>query len=388
MRMENYTPFPNLRFFGMDNRGREFGVLLVKGTYVVDPHGWLSVAGDQEPLVMTDTYHGELNTSSLHLPSDIVPVKPRSDIIINAVARAPAGKPSRSWTCAVRVQGDHVVEKRIRVTGPREWHPMWGVSERAKATMTEAERRRVFGGWRLSEPEPVSELPIRYEFAFGGLLARPQQDGAEPFLAPEQRNPVGRGWIDPDLTPRDRPVPAPQIEDADVPIVDPFARPAPAGFGPIPPAWLPRRPLGGTFDQHWRENVWPKWPEDYDFAYHNSAHPDMIYPGLLRGHETITLSGLGGESGEETVRLPVQTAFLTIKNAKGDASSMPMSLDTLMLDIADESTEQWRIFLTWRSTFEHADVAGLVIDLLRYPLTHIAGSPAYRPGAPARGSLK
>ncbi|WP_162561122.1 DUF2169 family type VI secretion system accessory protein [Methylobacterium terrae] len=361
--MLNLSPFPNLRFFNTDNEGREFGVLLVKGTYDITADGRLVVADEQEPLVLTDTYHGALNTSSLRVPSDIVPKKPRADVILNAVARVPGGLARPSWTCGVRVEGEHVLERRLRVTGPRVWEPVWGVSERARATMSAAERRRVFGGWRLSEPEPASEVPIRYELASGGLLARPQEGSDEAFLEADERNPLGCGWIDPALTPIEAPVSAPRIEAADAPIREPHHLYAPAGFGPIPPAWLPRRPLGGTYDAHWRAHVWPNWPADYDFAYHNSAHPDLVYPDLLIGDETVRLFGFGGEDGERVIRLPGHAIVLEVTRAGGRAHAAPIELDTLYLDVADPDPRRHRAHLSWRTIFDHREVEGLTFLL-------------------------
>ncbi|BCM86818.1 hypothetical protein mvi_52790 [Methylobacterium indicum] len=366
MEMLNLSPFPNLRFFNTDNQGREFGVLLVKGTYDIAADGRLVVADEQEPLVLTDTYHGALNTSSLRVPSDLVPRKPRADIILNAMARAPGGIARPSWTCGVRVEGEHVLERHLRVTGPRLWEPVWGVSERARASMTEAERRRVFGGWRLGEPEPVSEVPIRYELAYGGLLARPQEGADEPFLEADERNPLGCGWIDPALTPIEAPVPAPRIEAADDPVREPHRRYAPAGFGPIPPAWLPRRSLGGTYDAHWKANVWPNWPADYDFAYHNSAHPDLVYPDLLIGDETVRLFGLGGEAGERVIRLPAHMIVLHVAYADREPLIATLDLDTLFIDVADPDPDWHRVFLSWRTTFDPGRAESLSFGLVPY----------------------
>ncbi|KQP24991.1 DUF2169 domain-containing protein [Methylobacterium sp. Leaf100] len=363
MEMLNLSPFPNLRFYNTDSQGREFGVLLVKGTYDIAADGSLAIADEQEPLVLTDTYHGALNSSSLRLPSDVVPKKPRSDIILNAVARSPDGAARPSWTCGIRVEGKHVLETRLRVTGPRMWEPVWGVSERARATMSVAEKRRVFGGWRLGEPEPVREVPIRYEYAYGGLLTRPGADGKEPFLEADEHNPIGCGWIAPDLTPIDAAMPAPQIEAADEPILEPHRRYSPAGLGPIPPAWLPRRPLGGTYDAHWQAHVWPNWPADYDFAYHNSAHPDLIYPGLLIGNETVRLSGLGGEDGQRVIRLPGHAIVLEVTRAGGSAHVALIELDTLYLNVADPDPRRHRAHLSWRTIFDHREVEALTFLL-------------------------
>lgn len=229
--------------------------------------------------------------------------------------------------------------------------------------MSDAERRRMFRGWRLSEPKAVREVPIRYELAFGGSLTRPQRGSGDMLVEPDERNPIGRGWIDAELTSTDRAMPAPQIEDPDRPIVAPHARPAPAGFGPIPPAWLPRRPLGGTFDAHWKQNVWPNWPADYDFAYHNSSHPDLAYPGFLRGDEKIRLDGLHQDGAPRTLSLPGDAIAAGIGYGDRGLTTSLLALDTLFLDVADPDPDEHRVFLTWRMTFDPARADVLVLIL-------------------------
>jgi hypothetical protein len=354
MELRNLTPFPNLRFYGADNRGHEFGVLFAKGTYAVAADGALVLAEEQAPPVFTDTYHGELNASSLRLPSDIVPRKPRSDVIVNGVARPPGGAPSPSWLCGIRVDGRHRLEKRLRVTGPRWWEPVFEERE-------DDQGGRRFRHWRLTEPEPVAEVPIRYELAYGGLLARPGENG-EPFHEAYEPNPIGRGWLDEALTPRDRPVPAPQIEAADDPVAEPMRHHRPQGLGPIPPAWLPRRPLGGTFDARWQAETWPNWPEDYNFAYHNSAHPDLIHPGFLDGDEEIRLVGLDGGTGPRRLRLPGHRLQLALDGGDDHGRRLvPMELDTLVIDVADPDPEEHRVFLSWRANFPATGISGLTL---------------------------
>lgn len=364
MKMENFSPFPNLRFYNTDNRGAEFGVLLIKGTYNIGADDRLAIADVQEPLALADGHYGAVNVSSLRMPSDLVPKKPRSDVIVNAVARAPGGRALPSWICGVRVEGRHRMEKRLRVTGSRRWEPRWSVSERVLSSLGKDERRHVFQGWALSEPEPTTEVPIRYELAFGGLQDRAQEAEGEPFFVADERNPIGRGWIDRELTSIDQPAPAPQIEDEAAPLVDPYERPAPAGLGAIPPAWLPRRPLGGTYDDHWKEHVWPDWPGDYSYAYHNSAHPDLIYPDLLVGDETVTLFGLDADAPERTLRLPGHMVMVEAERADGARPTAAMELDTLLLDLVDENPARHRAFLTWRTTFDHAAVRGVAFALV------------------------
>ena len=108
----NLTPFPNFRYYSTDNRAREFGVVVMKATYQIGPEGRLVVAEEQAPFVMTDLCHGAVNVSSLWHPSDIVPNKPRTDVIVNAIARAPRGVARSTWECGVEIDGARPLRSR------------------------------------------------------------------------------------------------------------------------------------------------------------------------------------------------------------------------------------------------------------------------------------
>jgi hypothetical protein len=62
--------------------------IFAKATYEIKD-GELQLAEEQAPLVLSDTYHGEMNFSSLWIPSDLVPRTASTDILFNAVARSP-----------------------------------------------------------------------------------------------------------------------------------------------------------------------------------------------------------------------------------------------------------------------------------------------------------
>ena len=350
-KLVNFSPFPNLRYYSWDNRKQEFGIVIVKGTYCLAPSGSLLIAEEQAPLVFTDLCHGAVNVTSVRHPSDLVPNKPRTDVIVNSIARAPGGVPKTSWQCGIGVGGAKPLQKVLTVTGPREWRPRWKreLSETQKAEWREY--REDFESWALSEPEPITELPIHFEYAYGGLLTRRDDEGKE-VIDTNQHNPIGRGWLDPKWTDATKPQPAPQIELLGDPIRDPYKRNAPQSLGPIPPAWLPRRPLGGTYDKHWQENVWPGWAEDYSFAYHNSAHPDLIVDGYLRGDEPIQLAGCCADKPMVSFSLPGDTMIVDFARADGVVERMPMNLDTLYIDAADEDVREWRFMLSWRVNFE------------------------------------
>ena len=352
--LQNLTPFPNFRYYSRDKDDREFGIVIVKATYELAPSGRLLEAEEQAPLVFTDQCHGAVNVSSLWHPSDLIPNKPATDVIVNAVARVPDGEPRPSWTCGIRITdgAETRLQKLLRVTGPRQWRPKWQrqLSEEERAEWPR--HRRLFEGWDLSEPEPVAELPLHYEYAYGGEIATGIDDGGTALFDTDHRNPIGRGKMAREWTDHTAPVPAPQIETADRPVTEPYVDQVPQSLGPIPPAWLPRRPLGGTYDQAWLDKIWPAWPPDYDFAYHNSAHPDLIVTPYLKGTERIHLAGLAEGRRVVAFDLPAEALTINLVSEDGRAMPQPMHLDTVFLDIAAASLRDWRVHLSWRVNFE------------------------------------
>jgi hypothetical protein len=350
----NFTPYPNFRYYSRDKEDRDFGVVIVKATYELAPSGRLERAEEQAPMVFTDRCHGAVNVTSLWHPSDLVPNKPTTDVIVNAIARAPNGAAAKSWLCGVKIGdgGELRVEKALRVTGPRAWQPVWKRALSAEEMKDWRSHRRQFDRWELSDPEPVTELPLRYEHAYGGEIAAGLDDDGKPLFDTDHRNPLGRGKMSAEWTDHTKPVPAPQIEDIDGKISEPFKDYTPQSLSPIPPAWLPRRPLGGTYDQNWIDAVWPAWPADYDFAYHNSAHPDLIVEPYLNGGERVVLSGLSAWAKIVEFDLPGEEMFVDFVREDGTSERTEMNLDTVFLDIAPQHPRQWRVYLSWRVNFE------------------------------------
>ncbi|WP_429929949.1 DUF2169 family type VI secretion system accessory protein [Agrobacterium vitis] len=350
----NLTPFPNFRYYSRDNQDREFGIVIVKATYEFDASGNLVEAEEQAPMMFTDKCHGEVNVTSLWHPSDLVPNKPATDLIINATAHAVGGKPVPAWLCGIKISNGatELFSKQLRVTGPRQWNSVW------KRRLTDREasdwqrHRKLFDRWELSEPDPIAAVPLHYEYAFGGEIPTGSNDDGTPIFDTDHYNPLGRGKINQDWTDLTKPVAAPQIEAPDDPINEPYKVYRPQGFGPIPPAWLPRRPLGGTYDQDWQDNVWPAWPADYSFAYHNSAHPDLHIKPYLRGHEQIVVTGLTAGVEELAFALPGEQMLVDFVREDGTIEREQFVLDTVFLDIAAPRRRDWRIYLSWRVNFE------------------------------------
>ena len=120
MLLRNYTPFSIITFESRDQKDRDFGVLVVRGTFTITDNKPIQPCPEQLPIVTTDGYYGEPATSSLRMESDLAPYKPNADVYLNATAYAPAGEPASSWLVRIEIGK---LKKELRVTGPRNWTP-------------------------------------------------------------------------------------------------------------------------------------------------------------------------------------------------------------------------------------------------------------------------
>ena len=358
MRVRNLTPHSQIVHANEDARRRLFHILIVKASYALGEDLRLRPASPQEPLGFTDACFGAVNVSSLRQPSDLVPYKPATDVVVLADAHAPGGQARRSWECGITVEGEGGrAERTLRVHGPRFWVPRWMPGTPKALREGSGKAGPMFLGWSLGEAEPAVRVPIRYELAYGGV--RPQADGG---AWTEQRNPIGCGMIDREASPRNAPLPAPQVEEPDHPAKDPYSAMEPAGLGPIPPAWLPRRPLGGTYDERWRREVWPHWAEDYRFEYHQSAARGLVWDGFATGREMVELRRLRPEAEMVRFELPGQDVFTRHRLRDGSERHVAMNLDTIYLDLAPDRLEDCLVALTWRQAFLGAEVEEIEID--------------------------
>ncbi|MEM9455828.1 MAG: DUF2169 domain-containing protein [Myxococcota bacterium] len=319
MIIKNNTPFIPMLFKGRDQKQSDFWVFVLRGSFRIVPNGRLRPTQEQHAIVAADEYDGEPNQSSLRRASDLVPLKPRADIHIHATAHAPNGQAHRRWRVSAKIGS---LVKFLTVTGARYW------------------RHSSLGGWALSEPEPCIEVPLRYELAFGGVWA----DGDTEQTC--RKNPIGLGFVASGHVDSSLEIPAPQIEDPSDPVTSLGSTHVPQGVGPIPGSWQPRLMRAGTFDQRWIDERHPELPLDFDFAFYNSAHPDLIYPGILQGEEAVQLDGLIPGGGRLAFELPGYRFGLKYRYGDGGAALSPILLDTLSIDVPNAQAH-----LVWRHTF-------------------------------------
>ncbi len=148
----NNTPYGVDRIWGRDKEGVHEWIVAVKATYDIKANGALTLAEEQSKPLLIPEYNGEDGASSLKYDAELVSPKPTTDVLLNGVAHAPKGKPVAEFLVSLRV-GD--IRKTIKVVGNRIW-------------------KQGALGLAASGTEPISQVPIVYERAFGGW------DRAEP----------------------------------------------------------------------------------------------------------------------------------------------------------------------------------------------------------------
>lgn len=231
-------------------------------------------------------------------PSDFADYKPRADVILRGSCHTPGGEPLTECPVRFAVGG---WSKILRVVGPRVWVP------------------GIFGDVP-SKPLPFTRMPIGYDHAFGG-----------PGHAP---NPVGKGFGTAEL---------PNVSGAGDVLESRGDRPAPAGFGPINPAWPQRaKKLGEAYGRSYAARA-PYYAEDFDWSYFNAAPEDQQLQGFLRGDEDLLFQNLHAAAPLLRTRLPALHVRVFVNDVAQRFREVAMSLDTLFAD-----TDAGTVTLSWR----------------------------------------
>jgi hypothetical protein len=260
----NRTPYKVGRVWGRNKDGVHEWIVAVKATFSIKSDGSLRLADEQlEPLLLPE-YNGEAGVSSLRYDADLVAAKPTTDVVINGTAYAPKGRPSTEFLISLRVDK---IRKVIRAVGNRRW------------------KRGLFG-LGPSAVEPITQLPIVYERAYGGY---DQTDRDPKKHRMDFRNPVGCGVVARSNNRLGSPLPNFEYPKGKI------EKAGPAGFGAIDSHWSPRLELGGTYDKAWQEKRLPLLPEDWDPRSLLCSPADQRPQSHLHGGELVELINLSPE---------------------------------------------------------------------------------------------
>jgi len=312
--LNNSTSYAAERNWIRDKTGQHHWLVAVKATFDIAPNGKLTLADEQPPPLLAPEFRGDPATTSLLLDSDLLGRKPGTEIVLDAVAHAPGGKPAPHVQVTLHLG---TITKTLVVHGTRVYyHGLAGLS--------------------TSAPRPFVTSPICYENAFGG------SDTSHPDPRTHKidlRNPVGRG-IAIDSKKLDNQL-AHSVEFPD----GNFTKVGPAGFGPIASSWSPRVALAGTYDQHWEKSKKPLLPDDYDDLFTMSSPADQRFAKPIPGGEVMALLNM---SPSGTLRFTLPKIFLAFSSRFGRrAEEHRATLASVLV-----MPEKMKLSLVWQSSLE------------------------------------
>jgi len=325
MHLINYTPFCGASWQNIGNDNCTYISTLCRVKFLLEKSdlkgNWnLRIAKEQDDIFIKDMHYEDNHLASVRYESDFVPFKPYTDIIVNAKSYNLFN--DANWSCSVAL---HASDKK----------PLVYSALRIKSRL-------------LYKQEPIS---IRYEKAKGGILAI--KDAKNEIYKYDKYNPSGCGKYTKDEC------------SVQVYYEREHLKYVPPGFGAIHRSWKSRLDYTGTYDTHWKEEQFPLLPKDFDAYYYQAAHPLLVYKGYLEGGEKVTLTQLMKESYQNSFTLP-KLRFLSRVHTPTQIIASKMHLDTLVIDIDSEDTDNYHVYASWRSQVKIHD-QGLHTDLIYVP---------------------
>ena len=317
----------------LDVEGREHLVVVAKATWRIPAPGERPRPLPPEALAHADLFHGAPGESAMRYGSDFVRHKPRCDVLFDACAHSPDGRPVRELQAGWRL-GD--LQKSLQVHGPRTW------------------RRRLGGAWALNEAEPFERMPLHYGLAFGGA----HEDARQPSVL--LANPVGIGWPGSLSDAQLEGHPAPCLEAVGQPVQKPRGNHQPAAFSAVARHWAPRKDFAGTYDAQWQEDVFPFLPEDHDEQFNQCAPRDqqMDYP---HGGEEVVFHHLMQGRPRVHFRLPPLDGMgVRVLRTDYSTEAPVAAVDTLFFEPdAGRFSAVWRASTPIRRRLQEFDVIAI-----------------------------
>lgn len=362
---------------GQTPQGGHILSVLLKRSYSIVAGAVCQRAEEDQPLLGGDLHWDSPMNSSVRLESDFVPLKLRTDVVLIGKAHAPGGQPAAQWSVGLQVGSRR---KILRVTGDRQ------------ARFTSATTAPVF-----TDPQPMTALDLRYEYAYGGIDVRSDLSSVWPY----PRNTRGRGFVVANQAAAVDGQPLPNIEDPaavltpDRLCVGEYARwdqqPEPAGFGWLAKDWRPRALLAGVMpadrevERELRAAYEKLVPAEQRDAYRQHGLPDMNFeffngaPADMRfGFQEEPLAGslvrTANLSPQGTLdfHLPADEPRVTIDI--GDGEQMPDTvLHTVQIRLEDREVD-----MVWRAALPYPGPDWLP-QMKTLSIRVLDGPPARRP---------
>lgn len=324
--LSNESPWVATIATGFSHKREALAMVIIKAGYAINIEtGELTPLTKKPAIEGVDKHAAEPLKSALNAGAECSPPKAGGEFyIINATLTPPdGGTTAAEASVALTLANGKKFNKTIRVVGKRQWQGSW-----------------VMPG--ISQPEPLKPISLGYENAYGGSDAEASPTEKQPtYLA----NYAGKGYLAD--AKRCTGVELPQLEVSPF-INSPSDRPQPAGFGPLPAFWAPRRAEQGTIDLEADKRGACPYGPDAQASMNNSAPPDQRFHNPWQGGEILTLSNIlaGIPYGKSlNITLPSITPQLIL--TESDKDKMLNSVcDTFWID-----AKKNQLFLIYRAAY-------------------------------------
>lgn len=329
---------------GQTPQGGHILSVLLKRSYDIIPGGTCTRAAEDKPLIPGDVFWDTPMNSAVKMETDFVPFKLATDVVLLGKVHAPGGRPAQNCSAVLQVGTQR---KQLHVIGDRQVH----FTGEGSAP-------------RFGEPEPFTELDLRYERAYGGTDV--YSDLSAPY--PYPRNPLGRGFVIANTAAGLKQLKLPNFEDP-TQLLTPETlclrefkqwekQPLPVGFAWYPKAWQPRALLAGILpgdrgtEQELRAAYAALLPPaqreaylkhslpDMDFRFFNGASAGFALP-YLKGGEVVRTENLSPQ-GRIDFQLPPDTPRIGLDIGFG-VEAPGVVLQTVQIRMEDRQVDMvWR----------------------------------------------
>lgn len=324
--LSNESPWAATMAPGFSHKREQLAMVVIKAAYAIDIEtGVLTPLKKKPTIEAVDQHEGDPLKSALIAATECSPPKVGGEFyILGATLIPPVGDTTAAEaSITLTYANGKKFSKTLRVVGKRKWQGNWLMPS-------------------ISKPEPLVATSLGYENAYGG---------SDPDAGPKEKHPTflanyaGKGYL-PDAK-RCTGVELPQLEIAPF-INSPGDRPEPAGFGPLPLFWAPRRDEQGTPDLSAAKRGACPYGSDALATMNNTAPLDQRFPNPWQGGEVLTLTNIlaGLQYGKScSITLPSITPKINVLD-KGEQKSLKAACDTFWIDATKN-----QLHLIYRAAF-------------------------------------
>lgn len=321
MELINNTRYPVKIYQTLSSGGQRFASVLVKASYNFPEknNSRAHPAEQQDDILLSDIFSAEPGLSSPLFEADLAPHKPRCDVLVHANAYTENGTPQKELIVALKLA---TCEKKILVTGNRIWkNGIFGVSP--------------------SKIESFTKMPINYDHAFGGQWSDKNPKSSIYY----DENPIGCGFAKGKFIKQLAGKKLPNLNESHRVVKNHSVNYRPMSFGPIGRNWQPRLNHAGTYDEYWKENIFPLPPENLNELYYQSAPEDqqIDYP---KGGEVLSLWHMNATRSLIQFPLPNLTLLIHLVTRDNNQHQLEPVVDTLQINC-----ETQKLHICWRARF-------------------------------------